>query len=260
MGFPQKIRGLLQQKDVLWEMSLKELKAKYSGSFLGIWWAVFLPLLLAASINFVFVHVYKVQTKNFTIFLLSGILPWTFFSSALMEATQSFFTRAVSARQGIFPREFIPLSGIIANFLNFLVGFLILLPLFFVASPQSIFLLPQLLVVLALYFFFSVGFGLLFGSLNVFWRDLSHLLSVGMMLWFWITPVFYSAEDLIFPYRWVCLLNPVTPFITAFQKIIFYAAAPSFLVWLAVFSVSFLVFLSGYFVYLIKERELLKRI
>jgi len=119
-------------------MSVKQFKVKYSGSMLGIWWAIIIPLILAASINFVFTYVFKIGIGNFTLFVLSGIIPWLFFSNTVFEVTNSFIANSSVLRQAVLPPEIIPISCVVANSLSFLIGFIVLLPIFIFSKPVVI--------------------------------------------------------------------------------------------------------------------------
>jgi ABC-2 type transport system permease protein len=241
-------------------MVIRQLKVKYSGSKLGIWWAVITPLILAVSINFIFTKIFKIDIPNYTLFVLSGIIPWIFFSATLSEVTNSFIANASILKQIISPPEFIPLSCVLANFLNFSIGFLILLPLFIILKFKVVALLPFLIFPLISQLIFVIGLSLIFSCWNVFSRDTSHLLSIGLMIWFWVTPIFYSPEMLPFPYRWICLLNPVSYYIILYRRILFEATVPLFSLLGLSLSISAVSLFMGYFIFLKKERELVKRI
>jgi ABC-2 type transport system permease protein len=256
----KRLNNIFHCRQILYDMAVNQLKAKYSGSRLGIWWAVIIPLLLALSINFVFEVISKITVPNYTIFVLSGILPWLFFTAALSETTNSFVASAAILKQSRCPHEFIPVSIILANLLNFFIGFIFLLPLFIIISPKVLFILPCLLPVILLEVIFVMGLGVAFSTLNVFFRDLSHFLSIGFTVWFWITPIFYSLEMVDFPYRWICLMNPMTLFVSAYQKILFEARAPGISVFFILFALAAISVMVGYLFFIKKEPELLKRI
>ena len=243
-----------------WDMAIKQLKTKYSGSKLGVWWAIVTPLILAVSINFIFTKIFNINIPNYTLFVLSGIIPWIFFSNTLMEVTNSFIASAPVLKQAILPREFIPLSCVLANFLSFFMGLIIILPIFIILKFKVITLLLFLILTLIFHLIFIAGLGFLSSCWNVFSRDVSHFLSIGLMIWFWITPVFYSLEMVPLPYRWICLLNPMSYYAVLYRQILFKAEIPQF--W--VLSLSFLIGLTslfiGYFVFLKREPELSKRI
>jgi len=256
----ERIKKIYLSRHVLWDMAMVQLKAKYAGSKLGIWWAVVIPLMLTASINFVFSMVFKIEIKNYTLFVLAGIIPWFFSMNALTEATNSFIINSFILKQSASPREFIPMSSILANLLNFLIGLVFLLPLFIIFNFRVTGLLPSLVSVIILNFIFIIGLGILFSCVNVFFRDLTHFMSIGFMVWFWITPVFYSLDMIPFPFRWICLLNPMTHYIILYQDVLFHVKAPSLISLLVVFLISLISILVGYSVFLKKEPLLLKRI
>lgn len=260
MLFAKRVLKIYLSRDLLWDMSIRQLKTKYSGSKLGIWWAVITPLILALSINFIFTRIFKINIPNYTLFVLSGMIPWIFFSNTLTEATNSFIVNRAILKQAIFPRELIPLSLVLANFLNFFIGFVIMLPLFIIFKFEVITVLLFLIFPLSSYLIFIAGLSLIFSCWNVFYKDLSHFLSIGLMIWFWITPIFYSLDMLPFSYRWICLLNPMSYYVIIYRQILFKAEV----VPLSFLSFSFLIglaaFFIGYFIFLKKETELLKRI
>lgn len=258
--FKERIKKLFHYRNTLWDMSLIQLKAKYAGSKLGIWWAVVTPLILAVCINFIFTRAFKVDIPNYTLLLLSGFIPWLFFNASLSEATNSFMTSSSVAKQTIFPRELIPLSSVLSNFLNFLIGFIFLLPIFILFNFYLLHVIMMLIFVIVLHFLFIAGLGLLLACVNVFFRDLNYFLSIGFMFWFWITPIFYSLDMIPFPFRWVCLLNPMTYYVLSYKQILFDARSPSFLTFLILFSLSLGFFVIGYLFFLKKEAALLKKI
>ena len=241
-------------------MTIKQFKARYAGSKFGIWWTVITPLLLAVSINFVFVAVFQINFPNYTLFVLAGIIPWFFFTNALTETMNSFLVSSSVLKQAILPLEFIPISSILANLFNFLIGFIFLLPLFIIMNFKVVFFLPLLFLVIMLHLFLIIGLGFIFSSFNLFFRDLSHFLSIGFMLWFWLTPVFYSLEMLPPTFRWICLLNPMTYFIILYQEILFKARIPQFPIISISFLISFFSCILGYTLFLNKKSALLKNI
>ncbi len=254
------MKNLYLYRRILWDMAKIQLKSKYAGSKLGIWWAVVIPLILAGSIDFVFTKIYNIKISHYSLFVLAGIIPWLFFCNALTEATNSFFDSKQLLRQNIFPREFIPISSVLSNFLNFLIGLIFLLPLFLIFNFKIIACLGFLLIVILCNFVFVVGLGILFSSINVFFRDLNHFLSISFMAWFWVTPIFYSLDMLPPSFRWVCLVNPLTHYVTAYREILFKAEALSFFTVFILFLISFISFISGYLFFIKKEQNLLKKI
>lgn len=245
--------------DSLWALSKKELTMKYRGTKLGLWWALILPLLLALSISLIFTKVFKVTIPDYTLFILSAILPWIFFSQSLSEATNSFLANASILKQGVFPREIVPFASIFGNFLNFVLGLSIVMPLFILLNYKLIFFVPVLVLLLLFFVLFVCGLGLIFASMNMFHKDVSCFLSLGLTIWFWITPIFYSKDMVPYPYKIINLANPLTLFISNFRDILFYGKIDIYAVFSSIL-VSLVFFLGGYYFFLVRERELLKRL
>jgi lipopolysaccharide transport system permease protein len=258
--FRERIGKINVYRNTLWSMSVAQLKSKYSASILGISWAIINPLLVVSAITFVFVVVFKIQIKNFSLFALAGIFPWMFCSMALSEATISLLNQQHILRQFNLPREIIPLSSVLSNFLNFLLGWLVIYPIFLVFNHNILILMPLLFVVFILNLVFISGLALVFSVLNVFARDISQLLSVILMLWFWVTPIFYSIEMVPLNFRWLCTFNPLTPFVVCYREVVFLGNIPSLVVILQVFLWSFLSIALGFWFFYSCESKILKRL
>ena len=258
--FKEKVRKLYACRHILWDMALSQLKAKYSGPVLGIFWAVINPLLITLVVAFIFTSVFTVEMKNFSLFVLAGIFPWMFLSSALPEATSSIISQQVIIRQFNLPRVIIPLSVVTSNFLNFLIGWMIIYPIFLFFNPKIILLLPLLIICILLNFIFMLGLGILFSILNVIFRDLSHLLGVLLMLWIWATPVFYSLEMVPQKFSWIFNINPMVPYILYYQDVLFNASVPGARVFLSVFLWASLILILGWVCFSALEERILKRI
>lgn len=256
----QRIINIFNNRRTLWDMSIVQLRSRYAGLKLGFWWVIIVPLLMALCINYTFVLAFKVNFPNYLFFILSGIFPWFFISQSVCEVTNAFIVNKSILRQGVFPREFIPIASILSNFLHFIFGFIIIIPLFILINKSLIFLIPLLILVILLNLIFVLGLGLIFAVLNSFLRDVSYFLSVGLMFWFWITPVFYAQEMIAFPYRWICLINPVTYFISAYHKILYSAQFLTFADFFIIFAISFATLALGYIFYLKNEAQILKKL
>jgi len=245
---------------MLWDMSVLQLKSKYIGLKLGIWWIIIVPLAMTLCINFVFVSAFKVQIPHYTFFILCAILPWFFISQALSEASNVFIANKSILRQGVFPQELVLISSVVSNFINFIFGFFVIIPFFFLINQSLVYLLPDLFLLFFLNLIFILGLGFILAVFNTFSRDVSYFLPMGLMFWFWITPIFYSENMFSSVYRWVCLINPVTYYISAYRKILYSAE------WLTIKDLSILLLLSllflisGYIFYLKNEAEILKKI
>ena len=255
-----RFKGLYRHRRLISDMVRGQIKSKYAGSRLGIWWAVITPVLLAVCINIIFTKAFRVKTPNYAFFVLSGIRPWFFFATALTEAANSFIVGSNILKQGVFPKEIVPISSVLGNLVNFIIGLAFLLPVFAVVNIKVAALLPVLALIIILQFVFITGLGLFLSCLNVFMRDVVHFLSIGLMIWFWITPIFYSADMLGYPYRYLCVFNPMTYYIASYKDILFRAELPSLFNVVLSFLISTVSFFAGYIFFVRKEPSLLKRI
>lgn len=256
----ERIRGIYRYRHTLWGTAVKQLKSKYAGSIMGIWLAVVNPLLILLAITFVFSTVFKLGIENFALFALSGIFPWMFFSGALLEATPSILSSQGILQQFNLPREIIPLGSILANFLNYLIGWCIIYPLFIIFHPKVVLLLPFLMLIVLLHLVITCGMGLFLSAANILLRDISHLLGVIMMFWFWVTPIFYSAEMIPEGFRWLCRLNPMAPYIISYREILFRVKVPAFSAFAAAFLWAGFFFIGGLFLFARLESRFLKEL
>ena len=254
------LTDLLIARHTLWQMATAQLRSRYAGSVLGIFWAVATPLLIMGAITFVFTVVFRADIKDFPLLVLSGMMPWMFFSNTLSEACGSILGQQSLLRQFKLPVAVLPLGSVLANFLNFLVGWAVIYPLFVFFNPKILVLAPLLVFILACQLFLVSGFALALSVLNVFFRDVGHVLGVMLMFWFWVTPVFYTLDMVPAQFLWVYQVNPVTPFIVFYQDIIFSGQIPSGILFIQVILWTMAVFVSGIVVFMAMEPQIVKKL
>ena len=190
MRISEKVRKIIVQRRAINGLVRKNLKEKYVGSKLGVFWAIINPLLIMFVITFVFTNVMKTEVKNYSLLVLASLLPWFFFINSVSEATPSLKNNSGLLHQFILLPEAIPISLVLANLVNFLFGFIALFPIFVIFNPAIVkysFLLP---LVIILHFAFTLGISLTFCVIPIYFKDFPQLLNVGLMFMFWITPIF----------------------------------------------------------------------
>ena len=249
-----------KERKYFWRLSVKFLKDKYIGSLLGLSWAFITPLLLAGVITLIFTHVGKVTLPHYTLMVLSGLLPWMYFSASLSEAPYSLLNNSSILKRFTFSPFVVPLAVSGANFLNSLLSIGIMLPVFVFFKRNVFSLLPIFFIFLFLFFFLTSGITLFLSWSNTFFRDVGYITSLGLLFWFWITPVFYIYSLLppkIAPYIY---LNPLTPFMKIFHSILYKGNFPSFFdIYLSIFY-AFIFWFTGYKSFSSKIKEAIKRI
>jgi ABC-2 type transport system permease protein len=197
---------------------------------------------------------------NYIVFVLAGILAWFFSVNTLSESAESFLVNAQVLKQNLFPREFIPISVVLTQLFNFLIGLVLLMPVFICLNPKVTGVLPMLIPAIILHALFLAGLALILATVNIFFRDLSHFLGIAFMAWFWVTPVFYSSQMLPEDFKWISGLNPMSYYITWYQDILFKATAPGMRTIAVSAGLALFVFFTGYWFFLKNEHNLLKKI
>jgi ABC-2 type transport system permease protein len=209
----------------------KELKVKYKNSILGFLWSMLNPALYLVVFYVVFQLVLKAGIPNFAIFLLSGLLVWNLFSTALPAATGSIVGNSAIVKKVSFPREILAMASVGASLVHFfLQGVVMVLALVvFRYTPSGPYLLLVPLALFAL-LVLTCGLGILLAAVNVYLRDTQHLLELALLAWFWGTPIVYQyrlVSDRLGPRTWVYRLNPITPIVLTFQRAIYNKLEPN---------------------------------
>ena len=221
----RRVATIYRYRELLLGFVRKELKVKYKNSALGFFWSMLNPALYLVVFYIVFQIILKSGIPNFAIFLLSGLLVWNYFSTALMSATTSVVANAALLTKVAFPREVLPLAPVMAGLVHlFLQSFVLggaLLVLRYDVSAKYALLLPPALVALVI---FTAALGILLSALNVYLRDIQHLLELALTAWFWLTPIVYPfrlVADRLRDNSWLMFLNPMIAITVAFQRAIY---------------------------------------
>jgi ABC-type polysaccharide/polyol phosphate export permease len=206
----------------------KDFKLKYRSSILGVVWSLINPLSLMLVYILAFQYIIGSPIENFTLYLISGLFPWTFFASGMQQSTESVIQSGALIKNVNFPKEIIPLTDILFNFVEFLITMVVYLFIAFgiLNAKMSVAILsfPLLLV---FQFMFMFGIGMSLSAVAVYFRDLQHIVEVLIQPIFWLTPIIYDVgmvPDLFRPYL---NLNPFAAFITAYHDVFYRAVVPS---------------------------------
>ena len=204
----------------------RDLKARYRGSVLGFLWSFVNPLLLLLIYTFVFTVVLDDfrggDVEPFALFMFCGILPWTWFSSALLESSNVLIAGGNLIRKVLFPAEVLPIVTVLGAMVHFFLG-LPILALFFIYERHPVYPLDLMWfpVIVLVQLFFTLGLALIVSSLTVHFRDVRDLLANVLTLWFFATPIIYPLSILSPDVRWYLNLNPFTHLAIAYQEVLF---------------------------------------
>ncbi len=239
------LRELFQYRALVWALTSRELKGRYRGSLLGFFWTFLNPLLLMGVYALVFSVFLQQQIPHYTYFMFVGLLPWLWFSAALGTGTSSLSGKRDLLTRVKFPPQVLPAVTILSELCNYLLALPLMIALglasHVVPGPAAL-LLPLIVLVQAL---FTVAVVLATSALNVFYRDLPHVLGNVLTLWFFLVPVVYPATAIPERFRSAAILgDPMAALITSYQDVFYYGRPPSFAA-LALAALISLVLLAG---------------
>jgi homopolymeric O-antigen transport system permease protein len=241
-------------RDLVRNLVLKDLKLKYRGSALGFIWSLVNPLLMLAVYSLAFTYILGIRRQDFVYFLLVGMLPWTFFATTAGMATGSIADAGGLLRSVRFPRTVLPVATVIFNLAQYLLTFAVLLPVmmlvFGVAPTGSMLAFPAVLVLLVL---FTTGVAFLLATAAAFFRDVKHLVEIGLGALFWLTPIIYDLAGVPERLRLPILLMPVSPFVTMLHDIFYHRVWPDASIWAAATFWSAAAFMGGVSMFLSYE-------
>jgi ABC-type polysaccharide/polyol phosphate export permease len=228
----EELRNLYRYRQLIAALTARDLTARYRGSILGFFWSLANPLLLLGIYTLAFTKFFpSTIVRPYPLFLFTGILPWTFFSAAVLESTSSIAANAALIKKVMFPAEALPLVVVLSHLVHFALAIPILLlalaiyvVLGQVTLSATILLVPLLMVVQSV---FVAGVAMCISSAAVLLRDLRDIVNNLMTLGFFLTPIIYLI-DRIDSRVWRALLrlNPMTPFVVSYQDVIFFGHLP----------------------------------
>jgi ABC-type polysaccharide/polyol phosphate export permease len=210
----------------------REVRQRYKGSFLGLAWTLVTPAIMVAAYSLVFKFLLRIEIPHYALFLFVGLTVWTFFFGGAQMAASSLVSNASLVTKVSFPRQIVPLAAMTGNAFTAGAMLVIALPLCAILTEGSwapLVMLPVLIVLLAA---FTIGFGLLLAAINVYFRDVEHILGAIGLPWIFVSPVFYSFATVpgLEGQDWVADLlhwaNPIAPFIIAIQDSLFWGQWP----------------------------------
>jgi ABC-2 type transport system permease protein len=224
----KKLLSLYEYRELLYNLTRKEVKVKYKNSVLGIFWSMINPLVMLVIYYIAFGVFFNVQGSGiqfFAIYLMAGILPWNFLANSLILSVGTVVSNGNLVKKVYFPREVLPLSNVGAAAFNFFLQSMVLFAfmgvLWYNFSPY-IFLFP---VVMLLEMVFIIGVAFFLSALNVFFRDIQHFTEIFLMAWFWMTPIIYPISfvlDKLPPWaQRVYFLNPMAHIVLLFHEVIY---------------------------------------
>ena len=202
---------ILNRRELIWQLALKGFKVRYKSPLLTMFWAVLKPLAFLLIFSFIFSFIgdrFDVGVP-YSVFFLSGFVVWTFFSGCILDSSQSILNNHDLIKKIYFPREVLPFSVVLENGFSFGITFVlfVMFALFANVRPTSnVTLFPLVCVLL---FSLTLGGALIAAALSTIYRDVRHIIDLGMTLLFYATPIFYPFSLVPDHLQNYYLLNPV---------------------------------------------------
>jgi lipopolysaccharide transport system permease protein len=207
-------------KDLLFELTKKDIKVRYKNSYLGYLWSIANPLFLALIFYFVFKVVSKIQMPNYTLFLISGLFVWQWINNSIMVGSNLYISNSSLIKKVNFPRNFLVISLVLSEGFNFLLSIpvIIFFMLLYSQTPSFNWLI-YIPILLIISFIFIYSLALLIATINLFFRDMERLVGLLLTFIFYLTPIIYPQSMVPQKYKVLLYLDPFAPIIISWQKL-----------------------------------------
>src|SRR5580765_2601817 len=219
----------LEYKELLYQITLRDLKLRYKQTVMGFAWAIFMPLLNTALFSVIFTQVAPGAFQTavaYPVWVYCGLSFWNFFAAGVRFATNSLSGNLNLVTKVYFPREILPLSAVLVSAVDFLVSTTVLaaLMIWYHVVPGWALLLVPFLIVLQL--LFATAVSLVLSMANVFFRDVKYMVEALMTIWMFATAVVYPIDQLGGRLGLIMRINPMTPMVEAFRSVVLYNRMP----------------------------------
>lgn len=255
------VRNVFAARELLWNLTLRELRTKYRRSFLGWTWSMLNPLATVAIYTFVFGYLLGSEAPvgnpselhTFSLYLLCGLLPWNFFTMVTSLGMGSLLSNAALVRKVAFPREVLVFANAIHGLVQFGIELMLLLVVMLIAGSMFLPWLPVIALQILFLLLFSSGVALGLAAVNVYFRDIGYLWEIFTRVLFFATPIIYSVEliedQVAEPFATILHWNPMAIFVRGFRHSIYDGAFAGWSELLASFIVAALAMSIGWTIF-----------
>lgn len=250
-------KTLWQYRELLLNLTIREIKARYKQSILGYFWVILNPFFQMLVMAFVFSKILRFKLDYnipYTLFLYSGILPWSLFVNSVSSSMGSLISNASLIRKIYFPREIFLLATTFAKIVDFFLASSIFFLFMVIYKVSFSSLLPFFIFIFFIQIIFSLGISFFLAPFNLFYRDVKYLMNLVFQLWFYLTPVIYPVEAMPKKMRIIFQLNPMSVLINAYRRSFFGGGTLNFSSLTLALLLSSTLFLAGYYFFKKTER------
>jgi lipopolysaccharide transport system permease protein len=245
------VANVWRDRELLWHLTVRNLRSQYKQSILGYAWILVNPAVQLLTLTFIFSTVLRTPSQGvpFPLFLCVGLIPWLFFATAVMAATDSVSGSANFVTTVYFPREILPVSAVLMRVLDLAAGLAVVFGLLLYYGYGLGWTAGWLPLLCLGHFVLGLGLGLPLAALNLFFHDVRFLVATALNVWFFVTPVMYPPEIVPDRYRFLQTLNPNAWLIDAYRAALLDGKSPSaeILLWTA--GTSLVVLAAGYWTF-----------
>jgi ABC-2 type transport system permease protein len=257
------LKEAFAHKELLQNLTLRELRTRYRRSLLGWGWSLLNPLVIIVCYTLVFSVILKVKPNKgfpsgnhtFAFFLMAALLPWNYFQNSILGATTSMLGAHALIGKVYFPRELIVFANVLSNLVTLIIELSVVNILLVSLGYIALQYLPWLLLIMILETLFLTGLALFLSAASVRSRDIPYLTGLALTVWFFMTPIVWSEtyvhnDQALFgvtlPLRTLLLLNPMARFSIVYRNILWDIRTPGLATVGVLFAVSVVVFIAGY--------------
>jgi ABC-2 type transport system permease protein len=239
------VREVLSHRELLANLTMRELRGKYKGTVLGWAWSLVNPLASTLVFTVVFSAILKITPpvgagglQNYAMFLLCGLLAWNFLSGCITTGMGALVGNGNLIKKTYFPRQLLVVSSVAAGGVTFGIEMLVLVVALSLFGVPPLVYVPLVVLFMVLLALFGLGIGLMLSVLNVYFRDVAHFVGIFMQIWFYATPIIYPPSlvaDAAAGDGWVARfriadvyeVNPMVGFVEVFRDLLYVQQLPS---------------------------------
>ena len=242
-------KELYNYRELLKTNVKKEIRGKYKNSFLGVLWSFLNPLLQLAVYSIIFGALLAGGDKTYPIYICVALIPWTYFTTAITQASFTIIGNGDIIKKVYFPREILPISVVTSGAVNFIISTIIILAfVIFSGMGLSWYILLYPFVLLVQYVLL-LGISFIVSSITVYFRDLEHIIGIILLAAFYGTPIVYKLEQLPENLQIIMQLNPMTHIINGYRAIFYNQEMPNMKILGILLAISVVITIIGYFIF-----------
>jgi lipopolysaccharide transport system permease protein len=253
------IKAIISRRELLAQMIGREIKARYKQSVLGYFWVILNPFFQMLVMSFAFSIILRIPTKSadnipYSVFLFVGLLPWNLFATSISSSCKSLIDSSTLITKIYFPRSIIVLASIFSKLIDlFFASTILILYMIYYQVPINI----NIFWIIPIFFIqqiFTIGISLFFAASNLIYRDIQHLVTLVITLWFYLTPVIYPMELVPEKYKIFFQVNPIAVIINAYRQTVLGGLPPNYQSIIVALVVSILTLMLGLAYFKNKEK------